>query len=112
MSMYAKYEVSTSNGLKSIANVIVDNRQTEKGTNSQKWNKQYTLQSNYANDHSLHGHKNTEESLTCLCNRGLSIVYLDRICLYQIIWQNTYFLLIICGSQWSTSTAKYGNTSM
>ena len=33
--MHAKYEVSTSNGSKVIANVKVDNRQTDRQTNRQ-----------------------------------------------------------------------------
>ena len=36
--MHAKYEVSTSNGLKIIAKVKVDNRQTDKQTNRQDKN--------------------------------------------------------------------------
>ena len=36
--MHAKYEVSTSNGSKVIANVKVDNRQTDKQTNRQDKN--------------------------------------------------------------------------
>ena len=36
--MHAKYEVSTSNGSKVIANVKVDNRQTNKQTNRQNKN--------------------------------------------------------------------------
>ena len=46
--MHAKYEVSTSNGSKVIANVKVDNRQTNKQTG----------QKQYAPDHSIRGHKN------------------------------------------------------
>ena len=45
--MYAKYEVSISNGSKVIANVKVDNRQTDKQTG----------QKQYAPDHSIRGHK-------------------------------------------------------
>ena len=47
--MHTKYEVSTSNGSKVIANVKVDNRQTNKQTG----------QKQYAPDHSIRGHKNT-----------------------------------------------------
>ena len=51
--MHAKYEVSASNGSKVIANVKVDNRQTDKQTDKQTGQKQY------APDHSIRGHKNT-----------------------------------------------------
>ena len=53
--MHAKYEVSASNGSKVIANVKVDNRQTDRQTNRQT-NKQ-TGQKQYAPDHSIRGHK-------------------------------------------------------
>ena len=53
--MHGKYEVSTSNGLKVISNVKVDNRQTDKQTNKQT-NKQIG-QKQYAPDHSIRGHK-------------------------------------------------------
>ena len=45
--MHAKYEVSISNGSKVIANVKVDNRQTNKQTG----------QKQYAPNHSIRGHK-------------------------------------------------------
>ena len=45
--MRTKYEVSTSNGSKVIANVKVENRQTNKQTG----------QKQYAPDHSIRGHK-------------------------------------------------------
>ena len=54
--MHAKYEVSTSNGSIVIANVKVDNRQTDRQTDRQT-NKQ-TGQKQYAPDHSIRGHKN------------------------------------------------------
>ena len=48
--MHAKYEVSTSNGLKDIAKVKVEkNRQTDRQTNRQTGQKQY------APDHSIQG---------------------------------------------------------
>ena len=53
--MHAKYEVSISNGSKVIAKVKVDNRQTDKQTDRQRGQKQY------APDHSIRGHKNTEQ---------------------------------------------------
>ena len=51
--MHAKYEVSISYCSKVIAKVKVDNRQTDKQTNKQTGQKQY------ARDHSIRGHKNT-----------------------------------------------------
>ena len=51
--MLANYEVSTSKGSKVIANVKVDNRQTNKQT------KRQTGQKQYAPDHSIRGHKYT-----------------------------------------------------
>ena len=60
--MHSKYEVSTSNGSKVIANVKVDNRQTNKQTDRHT-NKQTNTQTDrtkqYAPDHSIRGHKNT-----------------------------------------------------
>ena len=50
--MHAKYEVSTSNGSKVIANVKVDNRQTNKQAG----------QKQYAPDHSIRGHKKYQGS--------------------------------------------------
>ena len=49
--MHAKYEVSISYGSKVIANVKVDNRQTDRQTNKETGQKQY------APDHSIRGHK-------------------------------------------------------
>ena len=56
--MHAKYEVPISDGSKVIAKVKVDNRQTNKHIDRQT-NKQ-TGQKQYAPDHSIRGHKNTE----------------------------------------------------
>ena len=49
--MHTKYELSTFNGSKVIANVKVDNRQTNKQTE----------QKQYAPDHSIQGHKNSSK---------------------------------------------------
>ena len=54
--MHAKYEVSISYGLKVIAKVKVDNRQTDRQTNKQT--DRQTGQKQYAPDHSIRGHKN------------------------------------------------------
>ena len=73
--MHTKYEVSTSNGSKVIANVKVDNRQTDRQTNKQTGQKQY------APDHSIRGHKNMPQMIQTggnirnnTCNRFIPIL--------------------------------------
>ena len=76
--MHAKYEVSTSNGSKVIANVKVDNRQTDRQTNKQTGQKQY------APDHSIRGIKRLTVTIQDMPLKSLIGRGQDGICRSQV----------------------------